>query len=451
MISTTELAFLNYYFYSNIGDSNNSFLNNRTHSGSVEEKILTYSNSYNYAYKNLLQFISSNKNDYLYEKSSKYYFKNIYINIILNLLRYGKNSLAVGFLKKFINFIFRNEVNNFTKETIEMILNLLFEVYEYDTDYVVGRFWDILNNFGSGSINNINNINNQGNLFDHFIFLLKQKFISFRGGIYNFYNNKESIIYPELKNNVYYCTNIKYLKFQSYVLNIQYDHNNFIHDKLLKDLIEFKTYCKSLQLNRFKLLSNILITKLYIKQGKITESLFNINKIISKSNDEYLLLKSKLVLTEIYSKIKNMEKVESLLSELEIVIENIGNITDKFEFYSLKSQFDFIRNSNENISSRNSINISSSIFKCIKYAILSNNSKLITNALILYEIINNNSNFIESIESKEIVNKIQNHINQTNSLLYIFDNFTMTPYQEMELITVIQINNKNIIKILKFN
>jgi len=394
--------------------------------------------------------LSSSKGDFVNEKSPDFYLKFVYVNIILNLSRKGKNSLTLSYTKKFLDFILikqndlenRFDLMNLSLETIEIILNLLFELYEYDTDYIIKKFEEIFCSLSSNK--DINKLN-------YVIYILKQKFLSF--SLINLKSLSveiKSSEFIQIRNNFYYITYLKYLELENSFQNFKYCKINQ-HFETEKELTDYITTCKKMKFMKFKILSKILLTKVFIIKGKTTEALFEITKMLKKLekiDEEYLTMKLKLVLLEIYSKMKNFSKVEKLLEELEISIDNIGNISDKYEFYLIKTQMVIINSSNENKERCQNSDIKNLIFYCFNYALLSNNSGMINNSLFLIDIYE--LSIGKSYQTKSYIKEtIKCHLDQLQKLLSIFENFPVSSSQSLELIKVIHSNNMMTIKNLR--
>ena len=168
-------------------------------------------------------------------------------------------------------------------------------------------------------------------------------------------------------------------------------------------------------------------------------------KKLEKIDEEYLTMKLKLVLLEIYSKMKNLSKVAILLEELEISLDNIGNISDKYEFYLIKTQMAIINSSNANTEKFYDSDIRNSIFYCFNYSLLSNNSGMLKNSLFLLELYE--ISIKKSIQNKSYIKEtIQCHLDQLQKLLSIFENFPVSSLQSFELIKVIHSNSMMTIK-----
>jgi hypothetical protein len=458
LISTTELAFLNYYFNSNIGDKKSEKENNfsLTHSSSFEENILSYSNLNNHSYKNILQLLSLSTSDYLQENNPKYYFKYVYYNIILNLLRKGNSSLAISFLKKLIDYLFLVEYKeynsnlvifvydytsnnpNFSIETIQTLLYFLSEVMEYDLEFSLTIFWKIVSEIYTKNIfsdlRNLNDILNE----------ISIKFYSLCGMPQLI--NLEKLKSDSKKRNIFKNYFYQYLKFQA---NINSSSNL---EFLEQELISFHKSCKEFKFGKLKLLSSILISKIYLTQNKFTEAIFLLNKIIKKSNDHHSTIKAKLVLAELYSKTNKINEVRKILIDLENNIENFGCIQDKFNFYLLMSQLK-IKQLQETINSENEIILKLNkstklcIFKCVKFAIQTSSIKniKISSFLLsfLIQVDNSNSDFNVNLQ------QINTHCITLTKILSIYKKFNLSSLEKLEIIHKLMNYNKQFIKQIK--
>lgn len=423
MISTYELALINFFYDSSIGDN--------TTSPDLQEKILSYSNSYSYSLKNILQFISSNnnKNEFVFGKNTLNFFKYIYFQIILNLLRKGNSSLAVYFVKLMINnFSFKNlsTIIKNTYETYETVLNFLFEILDYNFDYSLNTFYEIIYKFKA--------LDHRQNEFDSTIELVTIKYLSLSGEYTNFIKNKYNSVFLEssqtenkFKNsiNIYYKASMKY-----YLL---------LFSENEEELLKFKDFCKENKLHKFKYFASILLASLYMKHGKLVEALFIINKTIEKNQKEtnYINLKAKLVLCNLYCKMKDITKVKFLLNSIQDPIEKNGNMLDKYNFYSVKSQISLLENSMEIFKE--------SILECFFYSILTNNSELINQTYLLFSFAyNRDTPLVENVNECLI-----EYIDEKNKLLKMFTLFNLNALQEIELLKVIQSNNEKHFYIIK--
>jgi hypothetical protein len=383
LISTCELAHLNFVFHTDIGEGEQS--------NSLEEKILSHSNSYIYAFKNVLQYLGSTKQEAaMLTTSSKDYFKHVYFSLILNFLRKGYNSLAVSYLKIVIDIIGDNN----SCETYDVILYLLYEITEYDITFAVEKFYQIIKIYSNDVIAEL--------------FTIKLKYL--RGDFVEYFEDRDNY------KNIYYSVSKRYFSLSSKVA---------IHAKgndvdLESELIEFKNFCKSKCLNKFKFLTDVLIAKLYLEENKITESLFILEKTVSKANDFYIKAKAKIVMLQVYSRTSQPQTLNNLITELSGDIETIGSIEDKYDYYLIRSQHGLNSEENKYIS------------KSLKNAILMSNTDKINNALSLYK---------KSSSHSELTS--------LNNLLSLYDKFNnlrksinLSLNEEIEINKIVQYYNK---------
>lgn len=459
LISTTELAFLNYYFNSNIGDKkiqreynfspNNSF--------SFEENILSYSYLSNHSYKNILQLLSLSTSDYLQECNPKYYFKYIYYNIILNLQRKGNSSLAISFLKKLIDYLFIVENKetgsnliqyiydftpnnpNFSIETIETLLLFLSEVMEYGVEFSLTFIWKIVS-----QINTKNIFSDFINL-KHILDVISVKFFSLSGLPYLI--NLQNLKNDYNKRNVYKEHFYQFMKFQA-IINSSSNLEN-----LEQEILNFLISCKQHRFGKLKLLSTILISKIYITQEKFTEAIFLLNKILKKSDDNHTKIKANLVLAELYSKTNKINEVRKFLSDVENSIDNYGSILDKFEYNLILSQLK-IKELQETINSEKETKLklekstSTSICKSVKFAIQSNSIK---NIKISTYLISLNDQIRKTINDSNLnLHQINTHSITTTKILSMFRKLGLSSLEKLEIIYTLMNFNKKLLEQIKY-
>jgi len=439
LISVSELAYLNYTFHSNIGGGtgNTSYTGStKTTTPTIEEKILSASNSYVHAYKNILQFLSLSKTDYVYESSPIYYFKYVHFNLIYNCLRKGNISLSIGFVKRLIEFLELDRATGIgniktshiiTKETIEVVLNLLLEVAEFDFEFAIEKIYSIGNTWKI-----------ENSYLNRLVQKLKIKILSYSGKYQNTF---------QLENhNENYCSNKNDNLYNSVVTRYYYYYSIVTQypDTMISleiELLKFQKFCKDNKFQKFKIFTGILITKIFLRKGLFTESLYNIKKMIQKyyssSGNKYTvdlcMLKLKICLADIYSKMKNATNVQIVLSEIENSIESIGDVVDKFTFYSLLIQIKLIN--------KISLAINHNLLSCLKYSILSNNNELIKQARILFEL----AKSAEPDVSITVVKILKKHEENTINLFNISNKFNLPALGELELFSIIFRNNRKLI------
>lgn len=425
LIASSELAFLNYYFHSNVGQviTRNEETETRI---TFDEKILSYSNSIIQAYKNILQLVtttnSTNSQEFIVEKDPDYYFKYVYYILIVNLLKEGKASLAFSFLKRLIDYLFL-ETNgyNFTNsnkyysiETIQIILNLLIEVIDFDLVYSIEKIYQIV--FSNKRIN-----------FGSSLEMLKCKFYALSGILNDF-----SEVSYESSNTTYEKFTMDYLKLEEFM---SIDQNNY-SDYEVK-LISFKNKCKEYKFEKLKLFTNVLISKYYLMINKITESHLLISKTLNKSNDEQTSIKAKLVLAEIYAKTKNIPKLKEILTDLEYKIEKYGKIKDRFNYYLIKSQLLIL----ENVNNINLPKIKQSLYKCITTSLISCNiQNLELSQFLLSNLELNDKNHLEF--------ELNAYKMDVSTLLSIFNKYKINFLEAIELIFIICNRNKKLFNLI---
>ena len=278
------------------------------------------------------------------------------------------------------------------------------------------------------------------------------KFISFTlmdsTQICDSYKTEKS--FKQIRNNVYYMTYIKYQQIENSFYREKFLKNQNTNINILeKELCEFKSYCKKTNFYKFKILSNILQAKIFLIKRKTTEALFIITKALKKLemiDEDYLKLKLNLTLLEIYTKMRNFVKSKELVTHIELSIDSIGNIIDKYDFYFMQTQFNLIN--------PNTVHYSKGvILRCLEYAVLSNNSGMIKNSKVLLELASTISKISENfpdnchkINFSYIKLLLNSHLEQLQKLLSMFQNFSLSFMQSLELIRMIQFNNDNTIQ-----
>jgi hypothetical protein len=374
LLSTCELAHLNFIFHTDIGE--------KVQSNTLEEKILSHSNSYINAFKNVLQYLANPSDEVgLLSFNPGSYFKYVYFSMILNLLREGYNSLAVTYLKIVLELV----KDDMARETLDVVLFLLYEVLEFDTPFAVNKFYELTRIYRNEMISDL--------------FITKLKFL--RG---------ERIEYSEsidVYKNIYYTISKRYFYLASRVMD----------SNMELEIIEFKNFCKSKSLKRFKLLANILLCKLYYYQGKVTEGLYIMKKNIDKASDYYIKLKSKVAMLKIFAGSKQVDNIIRLIDDIATTIEVIGSSEDKQEYYFIKSQY---RPDN------------SSYIKALNNAICTCNNKRITNSFSLYK------SHHKDILVTDYINRL---IDTHGKLFQVKDLITLSDTEEIELYKVIHYTN----------
>jgi hypothetical protein len=220
-------------------------------------------------------------------------------------LREGYNSLAVFY----VNIVLELLSDDYAKETLDVLLFLLYEVVEFDTPFVINKYYELTKLYRNEMISDM--------------FITKLRYL--RGEVIKYDQSVDAY------KNIYYTVSMRYFHLASKLKNG--------NSGLELEILEFREFCKSKSINKFKLLANILISKLYCSQNKLTESLYILEKNISKSRDYYIKLKSKIAMLTIYEKNKMNKNIEEVLKELASTIEIFGTIEDKYEYYIIEGQY----------------------------------------------------------------------------------------------------------------
>lgn len=377
---------------------------------SVEEKILSYSDYYNYSYKNVLQFLSLNKSDYIYPSLEKplEYFKYVQLTTIFNLLRNGKISLALSFIKIFAD-VYKDSNN---KETIEILLNLLYETLEFDLGFCIDLIYHIYNRFSESKD------------FAHVIDLIKIKFLALSGRSFAIEPNKLN----KLKNQVYYQVTFDYYKLYAQVIS------NVYHLSNEQDLLQFRQVCKKFSINRFKHFASFLLASVYMSQKRMTEAYSIVNKVIDKADDMYTIFKGKLMLSKINTKMNKIEEVRKLVTELNLQVNKLGSLPDKYDFYSIKCQISMIDKSNE---------IPWDLFNLLKSAILIDNLIYIKNSFVLIRM------SLAKEKTVMVSSVLEQHVVSSEMLNKLVTNFDLEKSKEIEVYKIIQYHSNKVIDQLK--
>lgn len=417
MISVCEQSLLNYlYLIPSTSDSNKNNYKNKTKS-TVEEKILSYSDSYNHLYKNVLQFITLNKSDYLYlNLEHPYeYFKYIKIIEILNLLKLGKISIAINFLKLFIE----DCSSSINSETVEILINLLYEVMEFDIEFSLVNIYRLYKRFSDL------------NAFDYIINLIKYKLEYFKGNvnnnnshhsnfeIYNLNQNKT------IKNIEYYRISVEFYKLLCKIN----DNINCLSNEA--EILKLKETCLNFKFNRFIYLLEIELATVYIKQGRQIEASTILNNIISSDYNSYVSFKAELTMCKFYAKTNNIIELKNNLQKLYGHVFKYGSIIDKIDYFSLKCQI--------NVLDGDSYQFNLNISQFLKHSMLAGNTSQVNNAFILI------NHYLQSnINLKNIKSILDNFININNKFNKLTENHVLDVIQELELYNIKLLKNKNL-------
>ena len=403
LISVSEYFLLNYLYL--LPDNETS--NNKN---SIEEKILSYSNSYNHLYKNVLQFLTLNKSDYLYPNLEHpcEYFKYVKIIEILNLLKQGNVSVAINFLNLFID----DYINSDNTETVELIINLLYEVLEYDIEFSLNNILKIINRFPDLKV------------FSYIIILVKYKIEYLKGN--NFIEYDDEI--PSIKNIKYYFISVEFYKLMCSINKNTNDPNNI--DKI----INLRDLCNNNKLNRFKYLLEIELSNLYIIQGNLIEAGFILRNLISKKINNYITFRAELILCKIYAKSSDINNLDKALNKLSEDADKFGNILDKIDYYSLKAQIDILNKSH---------NFTESLFNYIKYSTLASNMSNVHNSNILI------NNYLLSANLNDINQEIKEYKVFNDKFMQIHKIYTLNFQKEIELYNIQYLNSKKFVDKLK--
>ena len=404
LISACDQAHLNFIFHSSIESREKKSGNADSLSSSVEERILSYGNSYNYAYKNILQFLSLSKSDYIYPsmESPLEYFKYVQFTAIFNLLRQGKNSLAISFLKILVD-VYKYSKN---KETIEMLLNLLFETVEYDLEFCLTSIHEIFAKLD----------NKQP--FEYVIELLKFKLLALRGQCTeDFHFDK----YPLIKHNVYYRTMCEYFKLYAIIQSeVALNENE-------KNLLKFKQNCKKYKLVKFNHLANFLLTSVYVHQKRFTEAISVANKTIAKARDEHTILRGKIALSKIYCRMGTLDQVKKLIGEVTQSMDKVGGVVDKADVLAIQSQLLILEGRNQDSILQ--------LFNFLSLSLTLSHKENLRNSFCLLRSV------IPSQKLQLLKSALGEQSIQSDNLFKMLTNFVLSKQQEAELLLIIKFHS----------
>ena len=368
LLSTCELAHLN-FIYGNKNRSENI--------NTLEENILSHSNSYINSFKNVLQFITTNRGDFIsIENKSKFYFKYVYFSLLLNTLRDGYHSFSIFYFKT----IFNNLKDNLI-ETSNILLFLLYNIYEYDVNFSLEKFYEISRRY----------------INEDMLELFVYKLDALSGLKINPIINN---------NNIYIYVSSEYLRLSCNSLNDD-------------EIIKFKNFCKEKKFKKYKNLALILLAESYINKDRISEALYILKKTILNCSDNYIEIKANITMLKLFLKLNNNQKCLEICSLIENKINKIGSIEDKFYYYYINS----------------SISVDNEYYlkNAIKYALCMNNIKFIENTINRIK----QSNIF--INEKTYLNFIYNR----NELIKIKSNIKIKNIEKLEIHYAL-INNSKI-------
>lgn len=386
LLSSIELANLNFVFESNIG--NNS-------SNSLEEKILSHSNNCLHLYKNISDFYTMKDKEIKNDLSSMINYTNFHM--IYNLVRKGEYSLSIEYIKILLQEVssFDTVYDDTNNEIINNVILLLMNIMEFDINFCLNTIhsiiqrkdvidneyvlWLVVKKFCAESEceSNVNRIDEHVGIF--------YKFID------EFYD-----LYHEFHSN--------YLIAES---------TSFIEDKLQM----FIKKTKQFHILTYHTKALILLSKVYIKQGRYTEAMIILNKNIVNSNtSNYLMLVAKINLCYCYYYLKYEIKAKELINEIKEKIDNVCSITARYDYYYLINLYE----KKDEIA-----------FKCINLGLLLNNKEKVSNAISM----------IKDIKSQQEMNdKISKVFEENEKLFGILNRFKTSSKDAIQVIY--QINKR---------
>ncbi len=398
--SSIELSNLNFIFNSDIGY-------NEKNKHTLDEKILRHSNNYSHLFKNISDYYTLKDKETKNDLDNMMTYSNIHL--IQNLMLKGEYTLSIQYLKIMIQEIFliiEKENNHLTEAHNEIMNNLIclmMNILEYDYNFSL----DIILNLLNLKINGLN-FNDKNDIF----LLIINKYCSeYEDYIYKEIN-EDYIIYK----GVYYNFVSDYFK-----LYHEYNKNELIDpqdNSLETKLLQYISKCDEYHINAYKIKASILLSRLYNDEGRISDSIFILKKIINNEKlSKNIITVCQIHLAYSYFKLEMFNKVNNLLNTIKSNIENICDIHDKFFYYYLYSIF---YKSNEYIN------------KCLKYAILQNNKKKIKRILSLIK-----------DDKRNLSLKINELLNKNKKYFDIINGFNITPREGIDIIFLINKNNND--------
>ncbi len=397
--SSIELSNLNFIFNSDIGY-------NEKNKHTLDQKILRHSNNYSHLFKNISDYYTLKDKETKNDLDNMMTYSNIHL--IQNLMLKGEYSLTIQYLKIMIQEIFliiKKENNNLTEAHNEIMNNLIclmMNIMEYDYNFSL----DIIINLLNLKINGLYFIDK-----DNIFLLIINKYCSEYEDYIFKEPDEEYIIYK----GVYYN-----FVFEFFKLYHEFNKNELIDledNSLETKLLLYISKCDEFHINAYKIKASILLSRLYNHEGRISDSIFILKKILNNEK----LSKSVITVTQIYLaynyfKLEMFNKVNNILNKIHSNVENICDLNDKFFYYYLYSIF---------------YKKSEHLNTCLKYAILQNNKSKIKMVLSL---INNDNNNNLSLKINELL--IQN-----KKYFDILNEYSISPRESIDIIFLI--NKKN--------
>ena len=379
LLSSIELANLNFVFEANIG--NNS-------SNSLEEKILSHSNNCLHLYKNISDFYTMKDKEIKNDLTAMINYTNFHL--IFNLLRRGEFSLAIEHVKILLREVDVSDCNDTNKEIVSNVISLLMNIMEFDVTFCL----DTIHAFAQEKDDN------------EFVLWLTVKKFTAESDVECYAKKIEQHV------GIFY----KFID-EFYTLYHQF-HTNFLLEESIEDKLQiFIRKSKQFHILTYHTKALILLSKVYIKQGRYTEAMSVLNKITTHSNtSNYFAVVAKCYLGYCYHYLRYDAKAKETLSEIKEKIENICSITDRFDFYYLVNLYE----KNDEIA-----------VKCVKLGMLLNNKEKVARAI---EMMSN------SERKEELRAKVDKVTEENDKLLALLSMFKTTAKEAIDVIYKI---NKN--------
>lgn len=412
LLSSIELVNLNFVFNSEIGLTNS----NTASIKSLEEKILSHSNNCLHLYKNISDYYTL-MNEKEIKGDLNTMINYTHTHLIYNLMRKGEYSLAIDYTKIYLNEIYRNAstLNNITatlNEIISNVISLLMNIMEFDYCFAIETIYDILMNKQYKDI--------YGYHTEFILWIVLNKYFIEHKGV-DLYR-KINMQHKQQNNEtigIYYHFIAEYYSLKHKVLSIE---NGIIYDELENDILNYISKCKQFHILHYKTRAVILLSKLYIFIGKITEAILILSKVTQgKNSTVYEITKAKIAMCYCYYELGFYSKIKELLKEIEVNINNVCSIPDKFDYYYMKYLNDVHNYNNNNYEY---------IYKCIRYAIQMNNLYKINKVISLVK----NDQFLKEINDGVII--------KNEKLIQLVNQFNINVCEAIEIVYLINKNNE---------
>lgn len=345
LLSSVEFANLNYVFNATIGDSPNS----------LDEKIIAHSKNYIQLYKNILEYCTLNEDGENNNLDKLVHYA--LCHLILSLLEKGEHSLALNYLTNIsLKQLFNKGLSPSSNDKcLSKEMQWSFAMFAVSLeDYEPTISFELLNGIITSKTREVDNE------LIGMLQLFIMKYISQ-------YCNRTL----KMNNDVIKQMGLFYeYQLEFYDLLSLYERNS-IAVNIEKRLSLYIKRCDDYHFNRYKNKALVLLCKLYLGLGKISEAIVISKKLNEKADNRYETMTALISLSYCYYQIKNMPECNKCLSQIERCIEKIGFINDKFDYYYLKVNYMKAMKDNDIVLLKNNM------VECAINAILLNNKRKI--------------------------------------------------------------------------